>query len=369
MRHALAILSCALCLAACDDARYGSATRGAGDDAGADAAVEVGADSDTDVRDVEVADVPVADVDRPDDASPTGGVCELKIESEQGSGQCQIDARSMLGCDEMARCLCELTGPEVERCVQSLVFPRGAITLADFCSLSGTDTQLTLAEVIEEFSPEWFAPGGDVTLEASPECDEVAAFTLWGAEPRWNLSWEPNTREVPTEPWRLAEIQFDPLPLATLEDVVSYEAQTATLVLGGGRLGETAPNAAPRPALFVVHSDDQAFMVGLFWTVILSSLPPEGAPVVLYEQLTADSYETVRFSMYPMPGPARPPASTVGMHDANLAARGKLLDARCLSSCGCPGGRACRDGVCASAPRCSSDSDCCLAVCRDGVCQ
>ena len=357
-------------LLACDDAQYGSGVRSAGDDVGGD---DVGGDdvsSDADPTDVAMDTGPDSDgePDAPVDAGPPG-LCDLTIETEMGEGSCSIDVRSMQGCDELARCLCAVSqSDDIERCVAHTTIPRGAITLADYCGLPGAPVELSVLDLVEQ-EPLGWDTGGPVQVEASPECGEIAAFSMWGMTPSWNLSWMPNTREVPSAPWSLADIDLDPVPLLRLDNVRSYERATATVIVDGGRLGDATPNASPRPGLFVVHTDDSALMAGLFWTYVLSSLPPDGAPVIFYEQLNEDAYGAVRFYNHPGMSPARPMPGYAEVHDAQIASLGRLLDANCLSSCGCPRGRACRDGVCSAVARCAADPDCCLGTCVGGTCQ
>jgi hypothetical protein len=210
---------------------------------------------------------------------------------------------------------------------------------------------------------------GGLELEASPTCSELAAFTTWGEDPAWYLSWNPESTELPPATATLAEIPREDEPLVTLADVVSYERATAELVIAGGRLRDTNPRSARRPAQFLVHSERAVLLPGLFWSASLNSIPPQGTAVILYEQLIDDRLGTVRFQTYPERAVARPPEWPAGLHDAPLAAARKLLDAQCLSSCGCAPDRACREGVCQAAPTCQSAEDCCLGQCNAGRCQ
>lgn len=355
-------------LIGCDDARYGSGTASETEDLGGDVA--------DDIDDVVERDAsPDAPGDTPDlspapDAGRLEGTCDIKLETADAAGSCSIDVRSMVACDEFARCVCEIVAlDDAERCIASLVIPRGAITLADYCVLPGAEGAVPLASVVEGEMGPWDMRGADWALEASDDCDRVAAFSMMGAEPSWNLSWEPDATEVPSLPASLEDLDRDPVPLLTLADVESYEAATATFKASGGRLGDVSTNVAPRPAVFIAHTDEAPLWIGVFWSEVMSSLPPDNAPVILYEQLAADGNAAVQVVEYPSRAPARPGPGYDSSLAAQFAAERKQLDPHCISSCGCPLGRACVEGICAAMDGCTRDSDCCLGACSGGVCR
>lgn len=335
-------------------------------------------DSTTADTQAEVADLAADNLDASEEiVEPSLEFCQVGITDPVTGGvfECVLEPRTMLGCEDLARCVCEAweafsPGPvDIETCIFSMVVPRGAITLADFCTLSGNPGATSLLELGDQV---WDASpmAGDLTL--STECGAIAAFTLWGEAPA--MQWEPSKigESLPGLGTALYDYPFEGMVLADLSEVETFEFTTRQLeltsegasalqsrveALGDGLLGR----------FFVFHDTLRPLLQGVFVSNVMSST--RDSLVILVENLSGSSYSQVPIREgYPQ---LDLPAETyeLGMFAALFASQGKLLDAACISSCGCPAGRACVDGRCAARMTCESDSDCCLGTCRSGACQ
>lgn len=366
---ALLIVGATLSTMACRDDRAGSSTSDTGPADAADPRLEV--------------------FTRPD-AISDGAPCAMAFfaagRTDQGDPifTCDISTRSTTGCDDMAHCVCramlelgvsEEPAFDVELCTFSMVVPRGAVTLADYCALSGSTAEVpSLVELYDTLGfvddMGWVLAGDDYRVELGETCDEVAAFTTWGEPHAWNLSLGRADEPFPESAWSVEEYPLETPPIVTLDEVASFDAASAVLVLtevGRERVRERLGDGGDLVGRgFLVHTAEHRLDAGILMSLVISSTR-EGIVVVL-EELERVDYAELRFDLgYPSQGPA----SFDALANAMLAAEGKLLDAACISSCGCPDGRACHDGRCAALPDgCQRDTDCCLGGCgADGVCR
>lgn len=91
-----------------------------------------------------------------------------------GCGIVDVTEATASVCEQIAVCVCGMLGDGMvppDRCEDALLLPRGAITLADFCSQPG----LTVADVVK--APGWLEAAGPVrhdwVLGASAACEAV----------------------------------------------------------------------------------------------------------------------------------------------------------------------------------------------------
>ncbi|MBN1945791.1 MAG: hypothetical protein JW797_08940 [Bradymonadales bacterium] len=290
---------------------------------------------------------------------------------------CEISIHTGRGCDDLARCLCEYARglhPDSEvfdlaACIEWLVVPRGMITLSDYCPWSGSSGEaLSIGDLVNEQLPQsWidlpFPP--DTALQASEPCDEVAAYSLWGEEPAWFFSLFEQNATVPEPSHRIEDYPIESYPLLMLDHVVEFTAFEALAVLtaeGKSCLAERFEGGEPTDLLgrsFLMHSATTPLEVGTIVSHVMSSWRP--GPVLLIEDFAEADYGELRFfDQYPSDDPMDFSIFFLG----HFAAVGKLTDAACISSCGCPGERACREHTCTELPSgCQSDEDCCLGRC------
>jgi len=370
------LIVCCFGLAACDSQSRGEPLTEETDGSVTDAS-DLSADTEVEPTDTEI-DLTDTSVDGEADlvVVPTKAcLVEVGDPASDAVFECSLDARTMLGCEELARCVCgawsSFSSPEpvdVEACVFSLAVPRGAITLADFCTLSGNSGATSLLEIGEQA---WStAPVEDLTL--SPECGSVAAFTLWGEAPA--LQWQVSLvgEAIPSLGTALVDYPLENTVFTELSEVESFDLASRTLTLAA----DAAPLLKSRiealtdgllGRFFVFHDTRRPLLQGVFVTNLMSST--RDGLVVLVEDLSDSSYDKVPIrNGYPQL--ELPPDSyELSMFAAVLAAQGKLTDAACISSCGCGPGRACANGLCVARTSCTSDSDCCLGTCQAGACQ
>ena len=384
MKHAAVLGIAVLLVAACDDEVGYSANTTVGEvdsgttGEGVDAQVE-------DTAALDTGDLP----DTPDgpeevgvaDAGGGSETCSMTfINAEQGEPlvECAIDVRDMIACDTLARCVCTWAVEEagrsgtVEGCVEGLVMPRGSISLADYCALSGEPPSHTMATLVNAavgaFGGGLLPVERPVEVEGSPECAKVAAFSLWGLEPSWALTSAREGAEIPGGEWELAAVAdaLEDAPLLTLEDVAWLAASEGWVELTpearmrvGGRLGVEPMSWVRRG--FVVHGATRIAERGMFWSLVLSSTA--SGVVVLVEDVIERG--AVRFQEgHPPSGPR-----TYGLLYPVIASQRRQVDALCVSTCGCPDGHVCEGGVCRSSAGCGSDAHCCVGVCEQGACR
>jgi len=130
---------------------------------------------DTATRDATVIDARTIDTALID-AGPT---CTFGFRTTDGvTGMCAIGGGSTESCAESAMCICAArtggTPTEVLACAGWDLTPRGAITLADFCTVSPPE-RMSLTEALEGFL------GPESLLDVSPACAAVPA--LVGSRP------------------------------------------------------------------------------------------------------------------------------------------------------------------------------------------
>jgi hypothetical protein len=332
------------------------------------------ASSDPSGDDADAPPSPVCVVSFFSSADPNGG---------EPAWTCDIPATSMTGCDDLARCVCEAYAEletveppfDIEGCVQSMTFPRGMITFSDFCPLSGASADVSsLADLYDRLREadgmQWLF-GGEAWAELGDACAAVAGYTVWGEPHHWRLSLGREGEPFPDSGYSVADYPLEAPPLLEIDDVDWLERDTATLQLTDSGSWRLAERFAEADALvgreFLIHSAEHALHDGLVLSGVISS--SRDRTVFLVEDLAIDDYSAIHFfESYP----GDRPAAFTGLTTALLAAEGKLLDAACISTCGCPEGRACREGECLSLPgdACWSDADCCLAQCgADGRCR
>ena len=320
-----------------------------------------------------------------------GPSCVVSIQDEIGPWTCDLRVRTGRGCDEFARCLCQYAierlpqdeSLDLDSCIASIVVPRGALTLADFCALSGTSSEVpNLPDAVEMFTQGTFPilPQHMAEIRFSEACEQIASFSLWGEEPGWNMSLGFRGEEALPDV-SLTALEAYPIevpPLLTIDNLLSYHDAEATARLtpeGAERFASRI--ADPELTLldligwtFLIHTDSAPIMTGKMWSMAISAIT-EG-PLLHIEGLEETHFSTLRFELPPPGGgPAHPPTFHRSIMMSHLAATGRLLDARCISTCGCPQGRACQEGVCeALEGGCASDADCCLGRCGSGgVCE
>lgn len=106
-----------------------------------------------------------------------GASCRFAFTEDGERASCAISAGSTEACLEAALCVClallpDGTESEVLACAWWEVTPRGAITLADVCSLS-----LPALTTMDDALARYLASrGADADLETSPECSSVPAL-------------------------------------------------------------------------------------------------------------------------------------------------------------------------------------------------
>ncbi|MDX9719191.1 MAG: hypothetical protein RBU37_00485 [Myxococcota bacterium] len=342
-------------------------------DAASDAQLEL------DELDVELSDDLAELQDLPqelDSVEPSLSACRVSLLT-QGSevDHCEIDPRSMLGCEALARCLCELADRQgdgildLEQCVLSAVIPRGNITLADYCALSGAEpVGGSLLELPLRTIDLPFAQHPSYSVELSSECAEIAAFTLWGELPRLFLERLEMTGEPPEPGAPVDALSFLSPRLASLEELqwLDYAAQTIRLEpLAEQRMAELTDELMAHR--FVFHDGEQVRAGGRFVSYVMSAVV-EGTVLVVDELQTQPAEIELREG-YPMLEPYTTEPRPLASLRPAVAAAGKQRDAACLSSCGCMAGTSCQNGVCTLlSDGCRSDQDCCLGTCAEGVC-
>ncbi len=292
---------------------------------------------------------------------------------------CAIPVTSTTGCDELARCVCqaleELERAEapldIDQCVGSMTIPRGMITLADYCALSGTTSEVpSLSELVPTVDDvdgmQWMNPMSDITIEMDDGCDEVAAFTVWAEPHEWHLSLGQEGEPFPVGGWSLDEFPIEAPPLLTIDTIAGLEHATATLHLTQAGQDQVRARFAEPSSLagrpFVIHTAEHELEEGIVMSTVVSST--RDRTVFLIEDVVSSDYGEIRFyQSYP----AEDPAPLYGLTTGLLAAEGKLFDAACISTCGCPQGRSCREGICQplTGGGCQGDDDCCLGTCGD----
>lgn len=405
-----AVLIAAACVCAmigCEQRRYNTSTRttpgdptGSGDQ---DASSDTSADASVDVVPTDDAS---PDVAPPDDVGPDtrppepgGRACELQITAVDADTDglnepyaCTIPLRSMDGCDALARCVCALAletlprEPEftVESCARWGTTPRGMITLADFCGPSGQGwgTPSSIGALVREAQLTQADPfatlGVRVEVEASPECDAVAAFSLHGRTKALEVAPTFDGEQLPDGVWTPDEDALFETPLWTLEDIAWMEAETSTFGLtdvGAARFEETlsaieAQRDVPMSWAgwaYVMHDTESVFDEGVMVSETMSS--QLNTPVIVVEDAERSAFTRVSIrNGWPSDGPGAMYGAV-----AAVAADRKLVDAMCISTCGCPEGYVC-DRVQSRCTRgsdavtCVSDDECCYGQCVDGEC-
>jgi hypothetical protein len=338
------------------------------------------------------ADVAVADAgpdvdagsDADSDTFVSSAVCELSFRAADDGSEsfaCQIPVSSMLGCDAFARCTCEAQAAiaafseslDVDACASAMVVPRGMITLADVCTLSGSEGARLLPEILESAAPidglQWLEFNAH-TLELSEACDDVASFTLWGESP-WTLGLSVGRlgEPLPEDPMGLAEFPIEPEALVPFDNIAAFDSATAELsVVDPARVVERieALDGPLARRFFLFHTETRALLSGRFVTIAQSA--SLDVPTVEVEGLGDGNYGVFGLDDgYPARG------AYVNGYDVQtlrnyFAGASKLGDAACISSCGCMSGTACREGTCRPASGCAADTDCCRGTCQQGIC-
>ncbi len=318
--------------------------------------------------------------DLPDtgDLAPPAPPCVVtwRNASDDPIDTCHIDPRTMLGCDALARCVCEMADRhgdgivDVEQCAFALVIPRGAITMADYCAYSGTAPRSGALSDLP-WQELGLPVGRDGHLHFSAACAEIATFTLFGEAAAAAFSRLDPEQRPPDEPYApLSDFALLAPPLFDLDAIESYTAATQQLYLdsdAAARLAALAPEVfLGNP--FLIHSPTYPLVWGRFVSQFMAAVIP--GPVCLREDLVAAHYRVLTLQNgHPSGEPFAEPLPLAAL-GYRVAARGRQLDAACISSCGCPEGRACDNGRCA--PRtwgCLSAADCCLGQCVNGACQ
>ncbi len=259
----------------------------------------------------------------PDAAAPEP-FCEIEIEGGI-IPVCHFPLNTRVACDEFARCVCE----HDPNCVQGLVVPRGAITLADVCALAGTDLR-TVGEVFENAA----LPTSSWRIIGTSElCAQLPAWTLWGETPSWSLR---NARP----PQRL-EHPIDP---DVLEDPILELNDVAQVWLADGRIELTDAAAARLRGLDLDALRGRDFLVGEHRGVIATWIRdgdglPIGQPVASLDDLEATGQ--VRLRLDGSAFDLRP-----GVDGAHLAAADRVADLPCLGPSGCLSGLRCVDSMC-----------------------
>ncbi len=375
-----------LALIACEDTRYRSAF--ASDDTGQPEPQP----EPTPEAEPEPAPEPAPEPEpstEPEPEPPISGPCVVTFKDDLGALDCPIDARTARGCDDLALCLCRFAADRAEepdlpfdlqRCVLSLVVPRGAITLADYCALSGlTDETVSLPALIEAITePVGISNQPLPDIAFSEACHQIAAFTLWGEQPSWNISLAlEDVDELPEVLQTRIEDYPIEAPMLTLDDLEAWHStQVRAQLKPAGRAAARrhlgGPNIDPQSLIgrgFLIHTDSVPLLIGRLWSRAISA-SVEGPLIYLEDLAEADFAELRLWQILPTIGPASIDEFRAQIMLSNLAAASILIEARCLFTCSCPSQSACRSGLCLPADRCADDTDCCLGTCAiDGACE
>ncbi len=261
----------------------------------------------------------VAPLDAAPDSTPDahlGEACEVFVEGREA---CRISRGSLMACDDFARCICE----DDPGCVQGLVVPRGAITLADFCFLSGTELR-SLREAFAELAlpiSAWRVTG------TSAACAEVPAWTVHGE----TLSWSLSTARAGVRLAHPVEAEDLEPPLLDLEGV-------DRLWLAEGRIQLTEAAAREMEAsLEALRGRDCRVgeRPGLIAHWVRAGDPIEADQVLAQLEGLEDGGGRLDLRR----NEAALDLSALGFDAAILSASGRVVDLPCLGDAGCLSGR------------------------------
>lgn len=296
----------------------------------------------------EALDAAPRDTALPDtsDTSSPAATCALDITTQDGDAtRCLIDPATMLGCEALAACLCnasDVPPEQLEGCIDSMIIPRGAITLADYCILSGSPNPQSLASLAGQ--PWDMRP--EPAQIAFDGCQDIPAFTLWGESPQLFLSISTPGASLPSQGTPLSDYSLEQPPVADSEAIASLHLATSTLTLAQpDAIEATLANALSEPRYFVIHDTDSVYLAGRFVSRAQSASVEE--PVVLIEDLVESGYATLRIDDgYPSAGPLEATRFGWSWIAASFASERKMLDAGCLADASCPEGRTCVEMRC-----------------------
>lgn len=280
---------------------------------------------------------PAPDPEMPDSGDPAEP-CTISITADGETWTGSIPADTRLGCDAFADVLCDYAvrdgepeGWTRQRCVDGLLIPRGAITLADFCLLPGFAPLPSVSDIVAE--AEALTDGGGLTpaddraFDASPACERIPATSLWGEAVSFNLTAIPSGDAPPTIDAVTVE-GLQAAPLVTLGQIErANQVPGGPLWLEGAGVGRALRDAGT----LVAHSETWVFFsaseADLMWGrtpthVEIDIEGPDRVALTGFERLDA-------------------PRSQTGL--SHLVGAGRLIGqaAVCLSDFGCPTGARC----------------------------
>lgn len=171
---------------------------------------------------------------------------------EDSESTCNIPLDHPFPCGQLARCVCramvgELGNVAVEQCAHSILIPRGAITLADFCG----QAENTIGSLVD--NPVW--ADGDIDIESSEVCDTLSVLTRPPAGP---------------DIWLCSE---------TPQDLITVDQ----IVVEGDGLSVTA-----------TYSGCEDHYVGVCWDGTFTDSDPQAAGLMFYHRDPGDPCDDVQ---------------------------------------------------------------------------
>ena len=256
------------------------------------------------------------------------------------------------------------------------------MTLADYCWMSGEaghfstlgDAVWQYMDAVGGYMEPAFGPAVIDAIDFNDACFEVAAFSTWGVPSEFGLSFtldDDPIRELRPDT-ELADVPVERPPLLEMDHLEGFDFSSFQLLLN--HRGRTRVLSSPmvdrrviRP--FLIYTG-VPILVGTWTSERRSATQPGGT--IFTEELERTDWWTIRVrGEAPSDQPPELNAWRAQLLRVAFAAAGKRMDANCLSTCGCPLGRVCDDGVCVSRHEggCRVDADCCGGRCGDdGMC-